>query len=63
MQAANNKLPTPLVVIAREFGIPVKDMKGEAEKLSERDRKELASAIARQNGIPGEECGWEMVEY
>jgi hypothetical protein len=60
---AENKKHTQLVLIAREFGIPVKDMKAEAEKLSDRDRKELASAIARQNGIPAEECDWGMVAY
>jgi hypothetical protein len=38
-------------------------MKAEAENLSEKDRKELASAIARQNAIPAEECGWEMIPY
>jgi len=60
---AENKKHTQLVLIAREFGIPVKDMKAEAEKLSEQDRKELASAIVRQNGIPAEECGWELITY
>lgn len=60
---AENKKHTPLVVIAREFGIPVTEMKAEAENLSEKDRKELASAIARQNAIPAEECGWEMIPY
>jgi hypothetical protein len=60
---AENRKHMQLVVIAREFGIPLKDMKAEAEKLSEQDRKELASAIARQSGIPAEECGWEMVAY
>ena len=60
---AENKKHTQLVVIAREFGIQVKDMKAEAEKLTEQDRRELASAIACQNGIPAEECGWEMVAY
>ena len=49
-----NKKHMQLVLIAREFGIPVKDMKAEAENLSEQDRKELASAIVRENGIPAE---------
>jgi hypothetical protein len=62
VQTENNK-KSSLVVISREFGINMKDMKAEAEKLTTQDRTELASAIARQNGIPAEECGWEMVAY
>ncbi|MFZ1006399.1 MAG: hypothetical protein WAN65_06170, partial [Candidatus Sulfotelmatobacter sp.] len=34
------------VVISREFGINIKDMKVEAKKLTAQDRAELASAIA-----------------
>jgi hypothetical protein len=60
---ADNKKHTQLMVIAREFGILATDMKAEAKKLSEQDRKELASAIACQNGIPAEECDWELVAY
>jgi ribA/ribD-fused uncharacterized protein len=37
-------------VISREFGINMKDMKAEAEKLAARDSAELASAIGRQDG-------------
>ena len=48
------------MVISREFGINIKEMKTEAEKLTAQDRAELTSAIARQNGIPAEGCGWEM---
>lgn len=52
-----------LVVIAHEFGIKAEDLQAEAEKLTERDGRELASAIARMNGMPAEECGWELVDY
>lgn len=45
--APENKKHTRRAGIAREFGIPVMNKKEEAEKLSDQDRKELASAIAR----------------
>jgi hypothetical protein len=62
VQAPTSKKST-LMVIAGEFGIDIKDMKVEKDKLTARDRQELASAIARQNGIPAEECDWEVINY
>ena len=63
MQTETNRKGALLTLIAREFGIKMNEMKVEKDKLTTQDRAELASAIARQSGIPEEECDWEMVAY
>jgi hypothetical protein len=52
-----------LVVIAKFFGLGLKEAKDECEKLTSLDRQQLASAVAREQGLAADDCNWEMVAY
>ena len=55
----------PLALIKSEFfeGVPVKAAAEEIRKLTELDRIQLGSAIARGRGLGPDEVTFEMVEY
>lgn len=50
---------TGVGLVTKFFGPTLQEMK----ELSMKDRNELASAIARQEGITSTECAFELVEY
>ena len=52
-----------LVLIAKFFGLGLKEAKDQAEKLTPQDRAELASAVAREMGLTQDECNFTLVEY
>jgi len=55
----------PMVLIARFFDLKTSDFKsvGVAAGLTDLDKVQLGSAIARQNNIPQENLKFQMVEY
>lgn len=59
----NTGKKSTLVLIARFFDISLKEMSVEAKALSEKDKVEMASAIARQQGLGQEDVSFGMVEY
>ena len=62
MQPTTNK-KAALVLIAKFFGLALKEAKDECEKLTTLDRQQLASAIAREQGLTQDDCNFEMVPY
>jgi hypothetical protein len=50
---------TAIGLVSKFFGANLQEMKG----LPMEDRNQLASAIARQEGIPAEELSFTSVEY
>jgi hypothetical protein len=52
-----------LVLIARYFGLPLLEAKREAEHLTAEDKAQLASAIAREQGLTEDGVQFDLVAY
>ena len=52
-----------LVLIKQFFGMTMSETKAEVEKLTDVDRAQLGSAIAREQGLTQEQVSFEMVAY
>jgi hypothetical protein len=56
----NVKNPNSQINLIREFfGATLQELKA----LTMADRHQLASAIARSNGLTAKDCGWELCDY
>lgn len=52
-----------LVLIAKAFGMGLKETKEQCEALTPLDRQQLGSAAARALGLTADECNFALVEY
>ena len=50
-------------LIKQFFGLTLQEARAELATLTEKDKIELASSIARERGIVQEDCKIELVEY
>ena len=52
-----------LVLIKQFFGLTLLEAKAEKEKLTDLDVQQIASAIARQQGLTQEDVNFELIPY